>query len=690
MNAAAAEKNDGDLWLGLDTGGTYTDAVLVRDGTRVIASAKALTTPQDLSVGLAAAIRAILGQLRPPDTRFDVSLVSVSTTLATNAVVENHFSPICTLLIGFDEAMLERSGLRMAQAGSFVARIRGGHDATGEQHEPLDTEAARAVILAHVDDVEAFAVAGTFSVRNPMHELQLRQLIRELTQKPVTCAHELTSKLDAPRRALTAALNARLTPRISHLLDAVSAVLAAESVDAPLMVVKGDGSLMRADVARECPVETILSGPAASVVGAKFLTGLGDFVVSDMGGTTTDIAVVSGGLPVINAEGALVGGWRTMVEAVDVRTFGLGGDSHVHLDRDGRMQLGPRRAVPLSLIALQCPAVLAPLRIQAAATRMPLFAGLIAVRRGGDHADARLGAAQRQLLERLGTEARLVSDLVKGPAGMRLLSALADAGLVALAALTPSDAMHVLGIQTDWNREAAQLGAVILAKELQAFAQASPVADPAVLCQSIQERVIRQAGRAILESALAHDPGLHPRGHSWGPLGEALLQAAAGGQRFSKLLNGRLSLQVPLVAIGAPVAAYYPQVAERLGGQLTIPPHAAVCNAIGAVAGVVSQTVEILVNQPTFRVFRVHDPQGIKDYEHADAAIEHGRTVSRQLAVAAALRAGARDPSVETVLIEKRAAQGPGEDYLAEALIRSTAAGRPTAGHGRATAPVAV
>src|SRR5208282_2539907 len=415
MNAAAAEKNDGDLWLGLDTGGTYTDAVLVRDGTRVIASAKALTTPQDLSVGLAAAIRAILGQLRPPDTRFDVSLVSVSTTLATNAVVENHFSPICTLLIGFDEAMLERSGLRMAQAGSFVARIRGGHDATGEQHEPLDTEAARAVILAHVDDVEAFAVAGTFSVRNPMHELQLRQLIRELTQKPVTCAHELTSKLDAPRRALTAALNARLTPRISHLLDAVSAVLAAESVDAPLMVVKGDGSLMRADVARECPVETILSGPAASVVGAKFLTGLGDFVVSDMGGTTTDIAVVSGGLPVINAEGALVGGWRTMVEAVDVRTFGLGGDSHVHLDRDGRMQLGPRRAIPLSLMALQFPAVLAPLRIQAAATRVPLFAGLIAVRRGGDHADARLGAAQRQILERLGTEARLVSDLVKGP-----------------------------------------------------------------------------------------------------------------------------------------------------------------------------------------------------------------------------------------------------------------------------------
>ena len=100
------------------------------------------------------------------------------------------------------------------------------------------------------------------------------QLIRALSPKPVTCAHELSSKLDAPRRALTAALNARLTPQIRHLIEALSQVLAAESIDAPLMIVKGDGSLMRADVALEYPVETILSGPAASVVGAGFLTGL--------------------------------------------------------------------------------------------------------------------------------------------------------------------------------------------------------------------------------------------------------------------------------------------------------------------------------------------------------------------------------------------------------------------------------
>ncbi|MGB6308903.1 MAG: hydantoinase/oxoprolinase family protein, partial [Steroidobacteraceae bacterium] len=335
-----------DLWLGLDTGGTFTDAVLLAGGRRVIASAKALTTPWNLAVGISNAIRAVLDLLPAGSARENVTLVSVSTTLATNAVVENRFSPVCTLLIGFDDAMVERSGLQRPGSGGLVVRVQGGHIATGEEFCALDEAAVSRAVAEHEPRVEAFAVAANFSVRNPAHELRARKLIRASTPKPVTCAHELSSKLDAPRRALTAALNARLTPQIRHLIEALSQVLAQESIDAPLMIVKGDGSLMRAQIALEYPVETILSGPAASVVGAGFLTGLDDFVVSDMGGTTTDVAVVSAGRPVISGEGALVGAWRTMVEAVDVRTTGLGGDSEVYFDRQHRLCVGPRKAMP--------------------------------------------------------------------------------------------------------------------------------------------------------------------------------------------------------------------------------------------------------------------------------------------------------------------------------------------------------
>ena len=114
-------KSAQELWLGLDTGGTFTDAVLLADGRHVIASAKALTTPWNLALGIGDAIRAVLDRLPADTSRRHIGLVSVSTTLATNAVVENRFSPVCTVLIGFDDAMVERSGLERHGSGGLVA-----------------------------------------------------------------------------------------------------------------------------------------------------------------------------------------------------------------------------------------------------------------------------------------------------------------------------------------------------------------------------------------------------------------------------------------------------------------------------------------------------------------------------------------------------------------------------------------
>jgi N-methylhydantoinase A/oxoprolinase/acetone carboxylase beta subunit len=668
------------LWLGLDTGGTFTDAVLLAGG-RVVASAKALTTPWNLSIGIGQAIRAILESLPAGANRGDVSLVSVSTTLATNAVVENRFSPVCTLLIGFDDAMVERSALQRPGAGGLVVRIQGGHSATGEESCALDEAAVKCAVAEHGTRVEAFAVAANFSVRNPAHELRARKLIRELTPKPVTCAHELSSKLDAPRRALTAALNARLTPQIRHLIEALSRVLVAEAIDAPLMIVKGDGSLMKAQIALEYPVETILSGPAASVVGAGFLTGLADFLVADMGGTTTDIAVVSGGRPAISGEGALVGAWRTMVEAVDVRTSGLGGDSEVHFDRQHRLCVGPRKAVPLSLLAHGHPAALVRLQSMAKLERLPPYPAQFAFRNPERSLPVHVSTLERRVWEAMDLEPRAASDLVRSGAGIEALRRLADAGLATVAAFTPSDAMHVLGRQEGWCREAAECGARILATEERNARAARAAVSPREISERTCEHVVRATGRALIAAALAHDPKIEARGRGWGELGERLIEETVAGRRFSTLVQATLALARPLVAIGAPVGVYYPEVARRLGAELVIPAHAAVCNAVGAVAGVVSQTVEILVNQPTFNVFRVHDPAGSQDYPDAAPALEHAKRAAGELALAAARRAGAADPHVETSVSEQRAQVGPGTDYLAEAVVRSTATGRPLAGH---------
>lgn len=664
-----------EIWIGFDTGGTYTDAVALAAGDGVIATAKALTTHWDLAQGLGNAIRALLERLPAQVRRERITLVSVSTTLATNAVVENRFSAVCTLLIGFDERMTEASGLRRAGSGALV-RIGGGHDATGVEACPLDEAAIEAAVREHSASVEAFAVAALFSVRNPDHERRARDCIRRLCGLPVTCSHELSSQLDAPRRALTAALNARLTPQIRHLLDALGSVLAVEGIAAPLMIVKGDGTLMRADVALDYPVETVLSGPAASVVGAGFLCGLADFVVSDMGGTTTDVAVVRGGHPVVSAEGAAIGGWRTMVEAVDVHTCGLGGDSSVQVAADASLRVGPRRVMPLSLLARQFPAVLEPLRLLAATERPPPGAAQFAWRNPGREAPPLLDPIERRVWSALEPAPRALHDVARTSQGAQALQRLVDRGLATLAGFTPSDAMHVLGSQQDWDIEAARLGAGVLAVEQRNAGALAQALSPEALSEAVREQVVRQATRAVLESALAQDPGIEAPGGRWGALAPLLDQVIAG-KPFSHLLDARLQLASPLVAIGAPVAGYYPEIARRLGCALHVPEHAAVCNAVGAVAGVVSEVGEVLVNQPSFNLFRVHDPAGSRDHDDVARAIADATGVSRALALAAALRAGAVDPHVETQVLERRARGSVTGEYVAEALVRSRATGRP-------------
>src|SRR5262249_28353576 len=512
---------------------------------------------------------------------------------ATNAIVEGQGSPICLLLLGYEPSALDRADLRRALGHDPVSFIAGGHAPTGDEQASLDLVALEAAINRHAANVAAFAVSGYFSVRNASHEIAARDLIRRLTGLPVTCGHELTSRLDAPRRALTAALNARLIPQLQQLIHAVETLLAEKGIRAPLMVVKGDGSLVSADFAMTRPVETILSGPAASVVGGRHLAREDDVVVVDMGGTTTDIALLNGGIPVLDREGATVAGWKTMVEAVAVRTYGLGGDSEVHRDGDG-IVLGPRRLVPLSLLCHQHPGMLEILRQQCTADRLEAGAGRFALRnRALDSAGGGLAPAQARVWAALADGPVPLPELSGGYAAAKAIDRLVDRGLVAISGFTPSDAAHVLGLHGEWSVEAAKLGAETWIREDAAAAR--PVdRDASAFARRVIEATIQQSGRAVAAAALATEgDGDLAAG---GPLGRQLVdRALAADSGEGRLLRVALSLNRPLVAIGAPVATYYPEVARRLGTRLVIPPRADVCNAVGAVAGGVVQSVSALI-----------------------------------------------------------------------------------------------
>ena len=683
------------ILLGIDTGGTYTDAVLFdEESGRVAAAAKALTTRRDLSVGIHGAAGSVLKGSGVDAA--SIALVSLSTTLATNALVEGQGGRVGLVLIGFDEADASRAGIVDALRGDRCIRIGGGHDASGHAREALDVAALDRAVSALDGTVAAFAVAGMFAVRNPEHEVAVRDRLRERTGLPVTCGHELSSRLDGPRRAMTCVLNARLVPIIQRLLDAAERSFDALGVCAPMMVVRGDGALVGAEVARMRPVETILSGPAASLVGAAHLTGERDAVVSDIGGTTTDYALLMEGRPRLDPDGATVGGFRTMVEAVAMRTVGLGGDSEVQWGHrgarpvqwgrrgdgqvpresakrggDGRgLEIGPRRLVPLSLLATEHPDLVADtLERQQAGPRRGGDIGRFALR--VDAADSiAVNPSRREaaLLDRLAAGPAALDRLIESQAEIGALESLVGRDLVMLCGVTPSDAAHVLGIHEEWDAGAAGAGISLFAEQLDSRGVAI-APDAESMSRAIVDTLVDRSAETLLGAACDHD------GHSFADLGRYLLRAVTtSGER--SFVNFSVRLERPVIGLGAPAPAYYPAVAARLGTRAVVPGHAGVANAVGAVVGRVRVRAAGTITRPHDGIYRVFAGAGPRDFPDLERAVAHARSVLEERARQGAIDAGAggvdlsfdRDDNIAVV---------EGRETLVESTVTAVASGRP-------------
>ncbi len=664
--------------LGIDTGGTYTDAVLLDENKGVLGKAKALTTRHDLAIGIQNAIEKVISTSTSP-----IQLVSLSTTLATNAIVEGQGSPVCLILIGYKADMLDQVELGKIIQPEAIVFLSGGHTVTGEEQAPLDLTGAEQAIRMQAPRVSAFAISGYFSVRNPDHELEVRRLVRRLTDKPITCGHELTSHLHAPRRALTTVLNARLIPLLAGLIQSVQKVLDQKGIRAPLMVVKGDGSLMEASMALERPVETICSGPAASLIGAQYLCQKENAIVIDMGGTTTDIAILQGAQPLLNTEGARVGEWQTMVEAIDMRTTGLGGDSEIHMDEKYHLVVGPQRVIPLSLLGAQFPGVIDLLRSRlrrksaAGRTAQPGEGCRFYLRqqRPEIHPDV-LPALQQEIWNLLDDQPSLFADLMAGlkyPSIYRRdLDEMVSRGIVSASGFTPTDALHVLGKYNNGSEEAARLGAQCWAKQLGIEAEE--------FCRQVVRQVEYQAGRAILAAALVGEG--YPAPDSRGDLGELLVDQALG-VRTSPAFKVDFTLHRPLAAIGAPVSAYLPEVASQLNTQLYLPEHAEVGNAIGAVVGSIVQTVHVSIRAIHGGLFfRAFLPDGIRDFQDLEDAVVIAQEVAQKTSEERARLAGAQTVQINLNRRDHIVQAGSGglERVFVETVVTASAVGRPRLG----------
>lgn len=533
--------------IGIDTGGTYTDAVIVDKASgSVVATAKSPTTHYNIQKGIQSVVEQVLNVSGiNPD---DIGKTCVSTTLATNALVENKGADVALFVIGFNQRL---------EVPAVAARfVPGGHTIKGEEVEPLGINYIVDGVNELKNDVEAWAVCSSMAFINPVHELVAAKAVKLVSDAPVFCSHEASSRAGMKERASTACLNAQLLPVMQKFLSGISSALTACGITGEVLVVRGDATTMQMQEALTHAASTIASGPAATALFGAKATNTTDALILDVGGTTTDITLIKDGKPVVDTAGMSIGKWETHVEAVEMFTVGIGGDSLVQLTSGKPMQVGPARVTPICMArAVPAPETwigqdklsrciaMAPDVSQERIEKSTILTCLT------EHGSMTPHALLKQLsMAEITFEQELKKLLHKQD--------------VIEIGFTPTDALHVLNKLEIGDRDTALSAANILA------------AIEGCTVEELAERVVRQAERVIEETVLRHLSKREIGGNLAGYL---------ANREENQLLQITVSLNVPMIGIGAAAPFLLTNVAKRLNTTITFPDHFAVGNALGSV-----------------------------------------------------------------------------------------------------------
>jgi N-methylhydantoinase A/oxoprolinase/acetone carboxylase beta subunit len=614
--------------LGIDAGGTYTDSVLIRksDG-KIVCSNKALTTYPDPLEG----IKKSVDGLDPEKLRL-VSTVSVSTTLATNTILEKTGYPVGLILIGDYDIPVD-SGLE-----NYIM-VQGGHDSNGEEVAALDLLAIEKFVLEIKDRVSAFAVSSYFSVRNPEHELRVKTLIQELTGLPVVCGHELAQSLGAYERGVTAYLNAQLLPVAEGFLKTVVSEIESRGLNPRIAMLRCDGSVVNMHEAMKRPIESVFSGPAASLLGASYLSGHETCTVIDVGGTSTDVSLIHKGLPHLSETGAIVGGWQTKVRALRMETSAMGGDSHIWV-QSGNINIGPRRVIPLCRAAVLYPDFMSTLKKRWIPDRLKLDEHIQATKFfvRTEQKPVNLNREEGELLALIRNEPLSLKDVYWDRnilPSKRVMNSLIQKRLVQVIGFTPTDALHVLGEYDEWDAEASEIGATLLANFMGI--------DRYEFCLKVKRLFARNMARDLI----------------------AFLMEGVDRAEVKKMLEGnffaRLKVDIPVVLLGGPVRAYVDELKKLIDAEIFVPEYSDVGNAAGALAGKGTKRIEITVRTlyseskydlKTKGVF-VYTPVGRRHFVVRSEALEFAEEFGRKLVLDYMAESGLF-PDQITVNVEKK------------------------------------
>jgi len=644
------------IGLGIDTGGTFTDAALVDLETyELLAKGKSPTTYDDLSAGIIGAMDRVLG-VTDVD-RADIALVGISTTLATNSLIQGRGGEVGLICIGW----------KPDEGWDFAVKrwrsINGGFDSLGRMVQSIDENELREAIEYVSEGTDAIAVSGFFSVCNGWQEINVRDAVIKATKKPVIMGQMFTSELGIYERTVTAVLNAKLMLVIDDFLNSVEKAMRERGVEGRIFVFKGDGGLMDMTTARERPVEMVISGPAASLMGGKTLAKIEDGIVVDIGGTSTDIAYLDAGFPRLNQQGAIVGEWRTRVKGIDIWTCGLGGDSRVRMDPKKGLLLGPDRVVPLAVTAAEYPAMVQKIDDEADINFY------IPARQGDHHTDEK-GTA---IIDFISKNAPCTYyDVLKGLEDRYVilkdnLEMVKSKGFILETGLTPTDALHYLDKLSLGNKEASVKGMRLMA--LRAGDE------PDVLASKIVDQVITRIGEEIVKKALVDAGGDLPESSGF----DLLLRSCASDGAIPGV-KVKIDLGKPIIGIGAPAKEFILPLRERIKSEVIIPYGHDVGNAVGAVCSSVTEMFTVQVSPQDEEHVMVFSPMSSPStYFRISEAISSARSFAERTVRERIEKQDVEDVKVHIELIEKKFPDGYGKEmkFVNWVDVRAIAMGKP-------------
>jgi len=590
------------IGIGIDTGGTCTDAVIYdMKAKTILAVGKTLTTKSNLEIG----ITRVLDSL-PQDLLMQADTIALSTTLATNACVENKGCRAKLLIIGTDPSIIGRlkdvlAGYGIDDMSQLIVLDAKAENMFSEPFDP-DWEELRRKAPELFADCDCVGIVQTFQASNGgRFELTALRILREELTIPLTNAYDICKETDFLKVCASTLLNARLIPLITEFMQAVHHVMQAHHLDIPLMIVRSDGTLMSEEMARTCPVETLLCGPAASVIGGGELSQEDNCLILDMGGTTTDIAMVRNAEPIRAAEGILIGQYQTSIKGVDARAISLGGDTAVRF-KDQKLFLDTTRIIPISILVSEYPQI------------MPALETLS--RR--EHSHTRMihefYVLQKDICGKTGyseTEYRICEALRNGPlitldlvdqlgADLYHLDTrrLEQEGVIMKSGITPTDMMVLKGDLTLYDATAARRMLSYVAMNL----DTDPDKIPDLVYEMVIHKMYKSLGAYILDQQYPGRNGYFHPSRTEELLDTcyelARVRYSEGEEAVRKTYDAadiNLKTSLPLVGIGAPVHVFLPEVAKLFGTRAVLSEYSHVANALGAAAGHRTATVDVVI-----------------------------------------------------------------------------------------------